>query len=81
MFEIMVLFCAHTGCTGSQNRAPGILSMGSFLYKGINRLEKTCTLRVHRSKNLAAKMCTQGAGCTLNFEHCICTHITKAILK
>ena len=31
------------------------------------------TLGAHVSKpmHLAAKMCTQGAGCTLNFEHCM----------
>ena len=65
MFEIKVLFCAHVGCTGSQNRAPGRLSVCSPLYKGINILEIACTHRVHRFEKLhpAAKMCTQGVGC------------------
>ena len=49
VFEMKVLYCAHTGCRGSQNRAPGILSMGSPLYNGNTMLEKACTLRVHRS--------------------------------
>ena len=26
--------------------------------------------QVPKSMHTAAKMCTQGAGCTLNFEHC-----------
>ena len=25
VFEIKVLYCAHTGCKGCQNRVPGIL--------------------------------------------------------
>ena len=72
MFEIKVLYCAHAGCTGSQNCAPGGLSMGSSLYKGINRLEKnmhTPGAQVQKSVHPADIMCTQGAGCTLNFEH------------
>ena len=76
MFEINVLYCAPAGCTGSQNRAPGSLSMGSSLYKGIDRLEKnmhTPGAQVQKSVCPTAKMCTQGAGCTLNFEHCIWT--------
>ena len=65
MFEIKVLFCAHIGCTGSKNRAPGSLSVCSSLYKGIDILENACTHRVHRFEKLhpAAKTCTQGAGC------------------
>ena len=67
VFEIKVLHCAHSGCMGSQNCAPGNLLMCSSLYKGINILEKACTHRVHRWKFCAPG--TQGAGCTLNFEH------------
>ena len=33
--EIKVLCYAHTGCIGSQNRAPDSLSMCSSLYKGM----------------------------------------------
>ena len=31
-FKIKHLFCAHTGCRGTQNRAPGEISLCSGLY-------------------------------------------------
>ena len=38
VFEIKVSYCAHSGCIGSQNCAPGSLSMCSSLYKDISML-------------------------------------------
>ena len=47
---------------------PGSFSTCSPLYKGITMLEKNMhTPGVHPTEEL----CTQGAGCTLNFEHCL----------
>ena len=74
MSEIKVLYCAHVGCIGSQNHAPGSLFMCSSLYKGIILFKKnmhTPGAQVLKSVHPAAKMCTQGAGAgTLNFENC-----------
>ena len=55
MSKIKVLFCAHARFTGSQNRAPGSLSVCSPLYKGINILENACSHRVHRFENLCTR--------------------------
>ena len=55
VLEIKVWFSAHAGCTGSQNCAPGSLSVCSPLYKGINMLENACTHRVHRFENLCTR--------------------------
>ena len=64
----------HTSGAGGKNRAPGSLSMCSPLlyYKGITMLENMHTpgAQVLKSVHPAAKLCTQGAGCTLYFEHC-----------
>ena len=64
MFEIKVLYCAHSGCINSLYHAPGSLSMGSSLHIG------TPSAQVLISVHPAAKMCTQGTECILNFEHC-----------
>ena len=55
VFQTKVLFCAHPGCTGSQNRASGSWSMCSPLHKGIDILENVCTHRVHRFENLCTR--------------------------
>ena len=34
---------------------------------------RTQGAQVSKSMHPAAKMCTQGAGCILNFEHCVCS--------
>ena len=33
--------------------------------------------QVSKSMHPAAKMCTQGAGCTLNLKHCIHMHFSS----
>ena len=70
--KIKVLCCAHTGCKGRKNHAPGSSFMCSPSHKGINMLEKSLhTLGAQRLKSVhtVLKMGTPGAGCTLNFEH------------
>ena len=55
---------------GRQNHAPGSLFMCSSSHKGIDMLEKSLhTLGAQRLKSVhtVLKMCTPGAGCTLNF--------------
>ena len=32
VFEIKHLFCTHIGCRGTQNRAPGVVSVCTDLY-------------------------------------------------
>ena len=48
-------------------------SMSSFLYNHNSKFGKSIHLpdsQVLKSAHPATKMCTPGAGCTLNFEHC-----------
>ena len=56
------------------------ISMSSFLYRNyIKMLGKACTCRVHRLKKSVhpvTKLCTPGAGYTLNFNTEQCTHCT-----
>ena len=47
VFEIKDLFGAPIGCMGRETHAPGSISMGSFLYKHVEDLERACTCRVH----------------------------------
>ena len=82
--EIQVFYCAHAGCKGSQNRAPDILFMCSPLYKGIiviyvRKSLHTLGAQVMKSVHPAAKVCTPGAGCILNFEHCACKDFPSSL--
>ena len=67
MVEINVLYCAHAGCRGNQNCAPAVCACDLpyikvlYVRKGMH----TPGAQVLKSVHPAAKMCTQGAGCTL----------------
>ena len=73
VFEIKDIFSARAGCTARENHAPGYLFMYTFhTYKGIHYVQKNMHpegAQMLNSMHPAAKMCTQGAGCILNFEH------------
>ena len=72
VFEIKDIFSARAGCTARENHAPVYFFMCTFLYKGIHYVQKHMHppgAQMLKSMHPAVKMCTQGAGCTLNFGH------------
>ena len=72
MFEIKDLICAPAGCIALKTHAPGCVSMSSFIYNYIKKCGKSMHLpcaQLIKPVHPANKMCTPGAGCTLNFEH------------
>ena len=71
VFGIRHLFCAHIGCRGTQNDAPGDFSMRTGLYnKCVGKGALTGCTGIKMCAP-TAKLCTPSKGCTLNFEHCI----------
>ena len=72
--EIKLLFCALTGCTSHITVHPGIAPCTLPIYSNNKWLKKRAHTECTPPKIVhpAVEMCTPGAGCTLNFGHCLC---------
>ena len=69
VFEIKVLFCAPARYECPKNGAPGHLVTYYVNLLKVGKSMHTPGAWVSKSMHPAAKMCTQGVGCTLNFKH------------
>ena len=84
VFEIKFLFVYLSGANTPKMVHPAIcpcVTPSINLSKGGKSMH-TPGAQLSKSMHPAAKMCTQGAGCTLNFEHCriMCTFIIIIML-
>ena len=59
VFEIKHLFCAHIGCRGTHNPAPGDIYVCTGIYNVLKYSEIRCTHRVHMLYNV----CTRQTNC------------------
>ena len=71
--EIKVLSCAPTGCTFPKTVHSEIYPCSLLICSNGKQLKKRAQSRCTPPKNVhqSAKMCAPGAGCTLNFGHCV----------
>ena len=71
--EIKLLFCALTGCTSHKTVHPEIAPCTLPIYSNDKWLKKRAHTGCTTPKIVhpAVEMCTPGAGCTLNFGHCL----------
>ena len=71
--EIKLLLCALTGCTSPKSVHPENGPCTLPIYSNTKWLKKRAHTGCTPPKIVhpAVKMCTPGAGCTLNFGHCL----------